>query len=83
MFLILRKKQLNDEGALDDEGVGRLNSQNIVTNWLTHTTTAITGTDNSYRIALSDIGARWGRIFFDRSSGTGAVSSARVNLKGY
>jgi hypothetical protein len=73
----------NDFGVGDDEGVERINSNNIITNWVTHTSTAIAGTDASYRLALSDIGARWGRIFFDRSSGTGAVSSARVNLKGY
>ena len=73
----------NDEGSADDEGVARINSNNLITNWVTHTSTAIAGTDSSYRIALSDIGARWGRIFFDRSTGTGAVSSARVNLKGY
>ena len=73
----------NDAGALDDAGVARINENNIITNWVTHTTTAVAATDTSYRIALSDIGARWGRVFFDRSTGTGAVSSCRVNLKGY
>jgi len=73
----------NDEGAIDDAGVARINENNIITNWVTHTTTAVAATDSSYRLALSDIGARWGRVFFDRSTGTGAVSSARVNLKGY
>ena len=73
----------NDEGAVDDEGVTRINENNIITNWVTHTTTSIAATDASYRIALSDIGARWGRLFFDRSTGTGAISSCRVNLKGY
>ena len=73
----------NDEGAFDDEGVTRINENNIITNWVTHTSSTVAATDTSYRIALSDIGARWGRLFFDRSTGTGAVSSARVNLKGY
>ena len=73
----------NDIGAPDDAGVDRINSNNIVTNWVTHTTTAIGSTETTYRLALTDIGARWGRLFFDRSTGTGAISSARVNLKGY
>ncbi len=73
----------NDAGAIDDAGVARINENNIITNWVTHTSSTVAATDTSYRIALSDIGARWGRVFFDRSTGTGAVSSARVNLKGY
>ncbi len=73
----------NDEGALDDEGVTRINENNIITNWVTHTSSTVAATDSSYRIALSDIGARWGRLFFDRSTGTGTISSCRVNLKGY
>ena len=73
----------NDEGAIDDAGVARINENNIITNWVTHTTTSIAATDASYRIALSDIGVRWGRLFFDRSTGTGAVSSCRANFKGY
>ena len=73
----------NDFGVGDDEGVDRINSNNIITNWVTHTTTAVGSTETSYRLALSDIGARWGRVFWDSTSGTGAVSSARVNLKGY
>jgi len=73
----------NDFGAGDDSGVDRINSNNIITNWVTHTTTAVGSTETSYRLALSDIGARWGRVFWDSTSGTGAVSSARVNLKGY
>ena len=73
----------NDEGAIDDAGVARINENNIITNWVTHTTTAVAATDASYRIALSDIGARWGRLFFDRSTGTGAISSVRANFKGY
>ena len=73
----------NDVGAIDDAGVSRINENNIITNWVTHTTTAVAATDTNYRLALSDIGARWGRVFFDRSTGTGAISSCRVNLKGY
>ena len=73
----------NDAGALDDAGVARINENNIITNWVAHTTTAVGSTDTTYRIALSDIGVRWGRLFFDRSTGTGAISSCRVNLKGY
>ena len=73
----------NDFGVGDDEGVARINSSNLITNWVTHTSSTVAATDTSYRIALSDIGARWGRIFFDRSTGTGDVSSCRVNLKGY
>ena len=73
----------NDAGSLEDEGVGRINENNVITKWVTHTTTAVGSTDTTYRIALSDIGARWGRLFFDRSTGTGAISSWRVNLKGY
>jgi len=73
----------NDFGAGDDSGVDRINSNNIITNWVTHTTTAVGSTETSYRLALSDIGARWGRVFWDSTSGTGAVSNARVNLKGY
>ena len=73
----------NDFGVGDDSGVDRINSNNIITNWVTHTSTHINGSTTSYRIALSDIGARWGRVFWDSTSGTGAVSNARVNLKGY
>ncbi len=73
----------NDFGVGDDSGVDRINSNNIITNWVTHTTTAVGSTETSYRLALSDIGARWGRVFWDSTSGTGAVSNARVNLKGY
>ena len=73
----------NDIGAPDDAGVDRINSNNIVTNWVTHTTTAIGSTETTYRLALTDIGARWGRLFWDYTSGTGAVSSCRANIKGW
>ena len=73
----------NDFGVGDDEGVNRINSNNIITNWVTHTTTAVGSTDTTYRIALSDIGARWGRLFWDSTSGTGTISSCRANFKGY
>ena len=55
----------NDAGALDDAGVARINENNIITNWVAHTTTAVGATDTTYRIALSDIGYKWGRLFFD------------------
>ena len=80
---VMKLQVSNDVGAFDDEGVERINSKNVITNWVTHTTTAIGATDATYRIALSDIGAKWRRLFFDRSTGTGAISSCRVNLKGY
>ena len=73
----------NDFGVGDDEGVNRINSNNIITNWVTHTTTAVGSTDTTYRIALSDIGARWGRLFWDSTSGTGNTSSFRASFKGY
>ena len=80
---VMKLQVSNDEGALDDEGIARINSNNIVTNWITLSTSTIGATDSDARLALSDIGARWGRLFFDRSTGTGAISSCRVNLKGY
>ena len=73
----------NDAGSADDEGVARINSNNLITNWVAHTTTAVGATDTTYRIGLTDIGARWGRLFFDRSTGTGAISSCRANIKGW
>ena len=73
----------NDVGAADDQGVARINSNNLITNWVNHTTTAVGSTETSYRIALTDIGYRWGRLFFDRSTGTGAISSCRANIKGW
>jgi len=75
----------NDEGALEDEGMSRVNSNNIITNWVTHSNVAIGSTDDVCRITMSDIGARWGRLYWAHSGGTtgGVISSARVNLKGY
>lgn len=73
----------NDVGAADDQGVARINSNNLITNWVNHTTTAVGSTETSYRIGLADIGYRWGRLFWDYSSGTGTVSSCRANIKGW
>ena len=73
----------NDFGVGDDKGVARINSENLITNWADHTTTAVGSTETNYRIGLTDIGARWGRLFFDRSTGTGAISSCRANIKGW
>ena len=73
----------NDEGALDDEGIARINSNNIVTNWIEQNSGTIASTDSSVRFALSDIGYRWVRIFWDSTSGTGNISSFRASFKGY
>jgi len=73
----------NDFGAGDDEGVGRINSNNIITNWVVHTTTAIGSTETFYKISLTDIGYRWGRLFWDSTSGSGVISSSRANIKGW
>ena len=73
----------NDVGAADDQGVARINSNNLITNWVNHTTTAVGSTETTYRIGLSDIGARWGRLFWDTSSGVGTILSCRANIKGW
>ena len=67
----------------DDEGINRINSNNIVTNWIEQNSGTISGTDSSVRFALSDIGYRWVRIFWDSTSGTGNISSFRASFKGY
>ena len=72
-----------DFGVGDDKGVERLNSDNLITNWVNHTTTAVGSTETTYRIGLSDIGARWGRLFWDTSSGVGTILSCRANIKGW
>jgi hypothetical protein len=75
----------NDEGSADDEGVARINSQNLITNWVTHSSSTIGSTDDVCRITMSDIGARWGRLYWAHTGGStgGVISSARVNVKGY
>ena len=75
----------NDVGAFDDEGVERINSKNVITNWVTQSSVSIGGTDDVCRITMSDIGARWGRLYWAHSGGStgGVISSARVNVKGY
>ena len=75
----------NDEGSADDEGVARINSENVVTNWVTHSNVVIGSTADVCRITMSDIGARWGRLYWAHSGGTtgGVISSARINVKGY
>ena len=72
-----------DFGVGDDEGVERINSENLITNWVSVSTQVIGSTQTQAIIQLSDIGSRWGRIFFDHSSGTGVVNSCRANFKGY
>ena len=69
--------------ALDDEGINRINSNNIITNWIEQNSGTIASTDSSVRFALSDIGYRWVRIFWDSTSGTGDISSFRASFKGY
>ena len=73
----------NDPGAFDDEGVARINENNIITNWIEQNSGTIGSTDSSVRFALSDIGYRWVRIFWDSTSGTGNISSFRASFKGY
>ena len=75
----------NDHGVADDEGVARVNSENLITNWVTHSSSTIGSTDDVCRITMSDIGARWGRLYWAHSGGTtgGVISNARVNVKGY
>mgnify|MGYP003146011031 CR=1 FL=1 len=74
-----------DEGSSDDEGVERINSNNVVTNWQTHSSVSIGSTDDVCRISLADIGAKWGRVYWAYSSGStgGVISSSRANLKGF
>ena len=63
--------------------VNRINSKNIVTNWITMSTATIGATDSSARFHLTDIGCRWVRLFWDSTSGTGNTSSFRASFKGY
>ena len=80
---VMKVQVSNDEGAFDDAGVARINSNNIVTNWIIHSQTNIASTDSSVRYGLSDIGYRWIRLFWDSTSGTGNISSFRASFKGY
>ena len=72
-----------DFGVGDDEGLTRINSEHLVTNWVTVSTQAVGATDTGAVIQLSDIGSRWGRVKFSHSTGTGVISSFRANFKGY
>ena len=80
---VLRMQVSNDVGAFDDEGVNRINSKNVVTNWINHSHHTIGATDSNARFGLSDIGYRWVRLFWDSTSGTGNISSFRASFKGY
>ena len=80
---VMKLQVSNDEGALDDEGVARINSNNIVTNWLNVSTSTIGSTDDHARFTMADIGYRWVRLFWDSTSGTGNITSARASFKGY
>ena len=72
-----------DFGVGDDEGVERINSENLITNWVSVSTQVIGSTQTQAIIQLSDIGSRWGRVKFSHSTGTGVISSFRANFKGY
>ena len=80
---VMKVQVSNDVGAFDDEGVDRINSKNVITNWIIHSQTNIASTDSNVRYGLSDIGYRWVRIFWDSTSGTGNTSSFRASFKGY
>ena len=80
---VMKLQVSNDEGALDDEGIARINSNNIVTNWITLSTSTIAATDSYARFGMADIGYRFVRLFFDSTSGTGNISSFRASFKGY
>ena len=72
-----------DFGVGDDSGVERVNSENIITNWANHSNIVVGATDTTALLKITDIGSRWGRLFWDSTSGTGAVSSCRANIKGW
>ena len=80
---VMKLQVSNDFGVGDDEGVERINNNDIVTNWIVHSQTNIASTDSSVRYGLSDIGYRWVRLFWDSTSGTGNISSFRASFKGY
>ena len=76
----------NDYGPDEDSSdIDKVNSENLITNWVTHSSSTIGSTDDVCRITMSDIGARWGRLYWAHSGGTtgGVISNARVNVKGY
>ena len=73
----------NDHGVADDEGVARVNSENLITNWGVISTTALGSTETSKIISVADIGCRWLRLKFDSSTGTGNITDVRANFKGY
>ena len=80
---VMKVQVSNDVGAFDDAGVNRINSNNVITNWITMSTATIGATDSSARFHLTDIGCRWVRVFWDSTSGTGNTSSFRASFKGY
>ena len=80
---VMKLQVSNDPGAFDDEGVARINENNIVTNWIDLSTSTIGATASNVRFGMSDIGYRWVRLFWDSTSGTGNISSFRASFKGY
>ena len=73
----------NDFGLPDDESYDRVNSENLITNWATIEERSVGSSDVDNLFQLSDIGYRWVRVFYDSTSGTANVNSARANFKGY
>ena len=74
----------NDFVMADDAAdLDRVNSENLVTNWATIEERSVGTADVANLFQLSDIGYRWVRVFYDSTSGTSTVSSARANFKGY
>ena len=80
---VMKLQVSNDVGAFDDAGGNRINSNNVITNWITMSTATIGATDSSARFHLTDIGCRWVRLWWDSTSGTGNTSSFRASFKGY
>lgn len=69
-----------------DEGPRTANSPNMgtgISNWsdITDATAAVSAAGISF-INISDSGYYWFRVIYTKTSGTGAISSARFNAKG-
>ena len=77
--------QASNDFVMGDDAadMDRVNSENLVTNWATIEERSVGSTDVNNLFQLSDIGYRWVRVFYDSTSGTSTVSSARANFKGY
>jgi hypothetical protein len=74
----------NDFVMSDDAAdINRVNSENLVTNWATIEERSVGSADVDNLFQLGDIGYRWVRVFYDSTSGTANITSARANFKGY